>query len=460
MGLVALADFGSTYTKLALVDSEQRRVIGRAQAPTTIATDVIDGYAAALAAAREAAGGVPAPQRELAVSSAGGGLRVAAVGLVADLTAAAARQVALNAGARVDSVLSGRLEAGELAELRDAAPEILLFAGGTDGGQRELVLDNARRLARAEIAARVVVACNREVADEVAALFAAAGNGVEVAPNVMPRLGQLEIEGARAAISRAFLEHVIGGKGMSDDGRFLAMVKMPTPEAVLAATRLLAGGATGSPGKGDIVVVDVGGATTDIHSTRSERTTPGIEQPLLPPPLTLRTVEGDLGLRAGAEGVVDADRAWLSEQLDETGTAALGEAARVRGRRPEWIPDSAAEAELDALLAVGCVTQALARHCGTMLLAAGGKGPPTLVADGPDLREAKRVIGTGGVFAHRRDGAAILARALGRRGPRSLAPLDPAISIDGGYVLAAAGLLAAEEPNLALAVLESELNKN
>ncbi|HTT95808.1 MAG TPA: glutamate mutase L [Solirubrobacterales bacterium] len=460
MGLVALADFGSTYTKLTLVDPDRRRVVGRAQAPTSIATDVMDGYAAALAAAREAAGGAPAPVRELAVSSAGGGLRVAAVGLVADLTAAAARQAALNAGARVDSVLSGRLEEGALAELRAAAPEILLFAGGTDGGQRQLVLDNARRLAAAELAARVVVACNREVADEVAAIFAGAGNGVEVAANVMPKLGRLEAEGARAAISRAFLEHVIGGKGMSDDGRFLEMVRMPTPEAVLEATRLLASGTAGRAGEGDIVVVDVGGATTDVHSTRGERATPGIEQPLLPPPLTLRTVEGDLGLRAGAAGAVDADRAWLAEQLGEAGSIVPEEAARERGRRPGWIPDTAAEAGFDALLAVGCATQALARHCGTMLLAAGEKGPPTLIADGPDLREAKRVIGTGGVFAHREDGAAILARALGRRVPRSLTPLDPVVSIDRGYVLAAVGLLAGEDPDLALAVLESELDKN
>jgi hypothetical protein len=95
-----------------------------------------------------------------------------------------------------------------------------------------------------------------------------------------------------------------------------------------------------------------------------------------------------------------------------------------------------------------------------MLLTTGGKGPPTLIADGPDLREAKRVIGTGGVFAHRDDGEAILARALGRRGPRSLTPLDPVLSVDRGYVLAAAGLLAGVDPDLSLAVLESELGKN
>lgn len=462
MGLLALADFGSTYTKVALVDRERRRLVARAEAPTTIASDVMDGYAVALAAARErVAGGGEAPELELAVSSAGGGLRVAAVGLVADLTAAAARQAALNAGARVGSVLSGRLGEEELTSLREAAPEILLFAGGTDGGQAALVLDNARRLAAAELEALVVVACNREVAEEAAATLAATGSRVELAPNVMPRLGQLEIEGARAAISRAFLEHVIGGKGMSADPRFAAMVRMPTPEAVLAATRLLAQGTEGRPGEGEVVVVDVGGATTDVHSSRRcGASTPGIEQPLLPPPLTARTVEGDLGLRAGAPGALQADRRWLAEQLSPVAAGRLDEAVGERARRPEWIPDGGAEAELDALLAVGCASHALARHCGTMLLTTSPKGPPTLSADGPDLRDARQVIGTGGVFAHREDGGEVLARALARRAPRSLTPLEPAPVVDRGYVLAAAGLLASVDVDLALEILETELRKN
>jgi uncharacterized protein (TIGR01319 family) len=462
LGLIALADFGSTYTKVALVDRARRGLVARAEAPTAIRTDVMEGYDAALAAARELAGMTEPPELELAVSSAGGGLRVAAVGLVADLTAAAARQAALNAGARVSAVVSGRLGDAELAELRRTAPEILLFAGGTDGGQGELVLANARALAGAGLETHYVVACNREVAEAVAGVFAATGCGVDVAANVMPRLGQLEIEDARAAISRVFLEQVIGGKRMSAEARFAAMVRMPTPEAVLVATRLLAHGSGGRAGVGEVVVVDVGGATTDVHSSRTEEIArPGIERPLLPTPTTLRTVEGDLGMRAGAAGALDADRRWIGEELGADGAAAgLDAAVAERGRRPEWIPSTAEEARLDGLLAVGCATHALGRHCGRMLLSAGRNGPPTLTADGPDLREARQVIGTGGVFAHRPDGREILVRALGRRTPQSLAPVDPTFKIDADYVLAAAGLLAELDPELAFAVLEKELSRN
>jgi uncharacterized protein (TIGR01319 family) len=457
VSVVALADFGSTYTKVRLVDPDEGRLIARAEAPTSIGTDLMDGYAAALAAATTAAGGPVAIEDEMAVSSAGGGLRVAAVGLVADLTAAAARQAALNAGARVEAVLAGTLGDEQLDELQAARPEIVLFAGGTDGGQAELVLENARRLASRKLGGHAVVACNAEVAEEVAQLLRVAGTEAEVAGNVMPRLGTMEIESAREAILRAFLEHVIGGKRLSAGGEFARMVRMPTPEAVLMATRLLARGTGTQQGLGDLAVVDIGGATTDVHSDRAhEVATPGIEDDLLPPPLTLRTVEGDLGLRSGAPGVFAADRRAIAAEL-EIGEAAIGQAVSLRSETPEWIPSEALEARLDGLLAVGCASHALARHSGTMLLTRSEAGPPTLVRAGPDLREVDHVFGTGGVFAHRSDGEWILREALRRRPPRSLAPEEPALGIDHNYVFAAAGLLASRDPDGAMRLLRREL---
>jgi uncharacterized protein (TIGR01319 family) len=457
VGVVALADFGSTYTKLSLVDRGEGRLLARAEAPTSIGTDLMEGYAAALAAAKELLSSPIEVERELAVSSAGGGLRVAAVGLVADLTAAAARQAALNAGARIVSVLAGNLDSKQLDELKAARPEIVLFAGGTDGGQAKLVLDNARRLAARELGGYAVVACNAAVAEEAAELLRATGTEATVAANVMPQLGRLEIESAREAILRVFLEHVIGGKGLSASPEFERMVQMPTPEAVLEATRLLSRGADGVPGVGDVMVVDVGGATTDIHSDRAaEVATPGIEGPLLPAPLTLRTVEGDLGLRAGAVGVLAADGRFLAENADAD-EASIRQSVLFRSSHPQWIPEYPDEARLDRLLAIGCASHAATRHCGTMLLTRGEGGPPTLVREGPDLREVTRIVGTGGVFVHRGDGEEILKGALARRAPRSLAPRDPELRIDANYVLAAAGLLASLDSGAALRLLRREL---
>lgn len=447
MGVVALADFGSTYTKVRLVDPAAGELLARAEAPTTIAGDLMEGYAAALGAASRSLGGDLTIDEQLAVSSAGGGLRVAAVGLVADLTAAAARQAALNAGARVEVVLAGSLDDEQLDELQAARPEIVLFAGGTDGGQAELVLENARRLAARRIGGNAVVACNAAVAAEAAELLRGGGSRVEVAANVMPALGRLEIDSARAAILRLFLEHVIGGKGLSASPEFERMVRLPTPEAVLEATGLL----------GDVVVVDVGGATTDVHSNRpAEPVQPGIEDPLLPPPLTLRTVEGDLGLRAGAAGVAAVEGSWLAAE-GAGREAAIRHAVSIRAGCPDWIPEDEDELRLDGLLAIGCAAQALARHCGTMLLSRSAAGPPTLTREGADLREARLLLGTGGVFAHRRDGEWILREALRKRGERSLAPVDPVLAVDSNYVLAAAGLLATEDRDAAIRLLRHEL---
>jgi uncharacterized protein (TIGR01319 family) len=458
VGVVALTDFGSTYTKVRLVEDGAGRLLARAEAPTSIGTDLMEGYAAALAVAKESAGGGIEIEHEIAASSAGGGLRVAAVGLVEDLTAAAARQAALNAGARVGTVVDGTLGDEQLDELQAAKPEIVLFAGGTDGGQADLVLESARRLASRRIADNAVVACNAEVAEEAAEILRAAGAQAEVTGNVMPELGRMEIEPAREAILRVFLEHVIGGKGLSASREFARMVKMPTPEAVLEATRLLSRGTATQPGIGDVAVVDIGGATTDVHSDRTaEVVSPGVEDPLLPPPATLRTVEGDLGLRAGAAGVTEADARWIAGESGET-EAAIRQAVSLREEDPAWIPPGEREVRLDGLLAVSCATHALARHCGTMLLTPGKAGPPTLIRTGPDLREVEQVFGTGGVFAHRDDGDRILEQALARRPPRSLAPRAPRTCVDRSYVLASAGLLSTHDPEAAMRLLRDELH--
>ena len=73
----------------------------------------------------------------------------------------------------------------------------------------------------------------------------------------------------RAAIREMFLRHVIGGKHLSQQADFTAMVRGATPDVVLTAVELLAHASTKAPRRRDVVVVDIGGATTDVRQWSS-----------------------------------------------------------------------------------------------------------------------------------------------------------------------------------------------
>ena len=437
-GVVLCVDVGSTFTKAALVDVGAGELLATASRPTTLATDVLDGVAAARAEVEERAG-VTAGE-VLACSSAGGGLRIAVVGYEALVTAEAGRRVAVTAGGRVVHVHAGPLDGAGTTGLRAARPDVVLLVGGTDGGNADVVTHNAARLARARVAAPVVYAGNADAAGEVRDLLLAAGRRVSVAGNVLPRIGVLDPGPARAAIREVFLRHVIGGKGLSRGPAFRRMVRGATPDVVLAGVEVLADGAAGVPGVGDVLVVDVGGATTDVYSVL----TPAGEDADLPrevvaPLWRARSVEGDLGMRWSAPGVVEAA---LAERLvDDAEAAVLGAHAARVAADPGLLPHGTAETDADARLARLAVTVALRRH--------GRPGSPS-AAPRP-LRDVGLVVGSGGVLRHADDAGRrlILAPAVTDHGGGWRVPERARLAVDARYVLLAAGLLAAQAPQAA-----------
>ena len=298
MAAVLCVDVGSTFTKAVLVDVTTGDVLGTASHPTTVATDVMDG----VDAVRASLAPHGEPDDVLVCSSAGGGLRLAVVGYEREVTAEAGHRVGLSAGAKVVHVASGPMTGADVAALRSAAPDLVLLVGGTDGGNSDVLLHNAERIAKARLHAPVVVAGNAEAADEVAALLSSTGRRHVVTANVLPRIGVVAPEAARAAIREAFLTHVIGGKGLSRGRGFAELVRAPTPDAVLRGVEVLA-----EVVGGDVLVVDVGGATTDVYSVitpQGEDAT--IHREVVGTLWHARTVEADLGMRWTAEGVVEA----------------------------------------------------------------------------------------------------------------------------------------------------------
>jgi uncharacterized protein (TIGR01319 family) len=445
--LAVCVDFGSTFTKAALIDLEAGRIVAQASHPTTIESDVLDGYDACLAILADADPRAVGAE-VLACSSAGGGLRIAVVGNEELVTAEAGKRVALSSGGRVVATIAaaGRVpDAALWRSLRHTTrPDVVLLTGGTDGGNTQVVVDAAKGIVAGGWQGPVVYAGNADARDEVTAALDASGGRTPyvVADNVVPRIGVLAPGSARRAIREMFLTHVIGGKPLSKRADFTAMVAGTTHDVVLTGVELLARGLDPAefpdhPGAGDVVVVDVGGATTDVHSVVEldpEEATLSREVVATTP--VTRTVEGDLGMRWSATSTVA-----------EAGLDDLVAAAERRHADPGMVPATPQEYREDERIAAAAVGLALRRHAGRSRVVVGPDGR-VVERTGKDLREVDLLVGSGGVLRHGRDGVEkrVFRDSIGEAPGGWQLPLHPRFVVDRDYVLAAAGLLAERHP--------------
>lgn len=441
-------DFGSTFTKSALVDLTDGAILAAADHRTTIDTDVLDGFDACLE--RLVAGDSRASTAPvLACSSAGGGLRIAVVGNEELVTAEAGRRVALSSGGKVVAVIAAADGHHFDAELVDAEPDVVLLTGGTDGGNDEVLLACARQLAGGTWTGPVVVAGNVAARDEASVILADRPH--VLADNVVPRIGVLTPASARSAIREMFLAHVIGGKHLSARTDFTEMVRGATPDVVLTGVELLARGLDGRNGAGDVVVVDVGGATTDVHSVievdpEDGLTEGGLAREVVATTPVTRTVEGDLGMRwSAASTVAEGVSAGLLDDGEE-----LRAAAAARAADPAYLPDSPRQEAYDEAIAAAAVGVALRRHAGRSRVVLSPEGR-VVERTGKDLREVDLLVGSGGVLRNGADGVAgrVLGTVVGEVEGGWQLPRRPATVVDVDYVLAAAGLLADEHPEAA-----------
>lgn len=431
---VLCVDFGSTFTKAALVDTASGELLGTTSHPTTVETDVIEGFEAC----RATLGNPDVPT--LACSSAGGGLRIAVLGNEELVTSEAGRRVALSSGGKVVHVGSGLLDEDGMQRLHDSAPDVVLLTGGTDGGNSEVLEANASALGVAGWAKPVVVAGDVLAQARVAQLLAHTPH--VVAANVVPKIGVLAPESARAAIREMFLRHVIGGKHLSESPRFVEMVRGATPDVVLTGVEVVAELA------GDVVVVDIGGATTDVHSVVDLDPEEGaLGRDVVATTRVTRTVEGDLGMRwSAASTVAEGVSAGL---LDES----LIPAGELRHEQPGYLPTTAAEQHVDDQIAATALTLGVRRHCGRSRVVVGPNGR-VIERSGKDLREVDLLVGSGGVLRHATPERAerILTTVVGRSDEGWQYPESPRTVVDHDYVLAAVGLLAGSFPAAARAL--------
>ena len=435
-------DFGSTFTKAVAFDLASETYT-RAQAPSTVETDVTEGLRAVLDELRRITPVNDAEiRRAIACSSASGGLRLAVIGLVPDYTTKAGRLAALGAGAKVVGEFSFELTRSEAGELDEIAPDIVLLTGGTDGGNRKVIVHNAKILAESK-ARNIIVAGNKSAQDEIEDVFAGTDKNVRFAANVMPEFGRLETDSANERVREVFLSRIMDAKGVLRAREIIGEVTMPTPAAVLRAARLLADGTRKTPGLGELLLVDVGGATTDVYSAASGAPAPGSGANLvgLKEPYMKRTVEGDLGLYHN----LDTLARFAGE---DEGVDAL--------RKLRSVPYGDESARLQERLTRAAVSAAVSRHVGRLEPVMTGDGEVWLQR-GKDLRGVKLVIGAGGPLTFARDPRTVLEGAVGDGKDGILAPRAPKFALDCGYILFAIGLLSVNEPDKALAIAKKHM---
>ena len=155
----------------------------------------------------------------ISTSSAGGGLQVVVGGVVLSMTAESAARAALGAGAIVmDTFASNdkRPAHEQIERIRQLRPDMILLAGGVDGGTQKHVITLAERIKAARPRTRlgggfnlpVIFAGNQDVTEQVDALLGEL-SALEVVRNVRPEMEREDLAPARDKIHDLFMEHVM-----------------------------------------------------------------------------------------------------------------------------------------------------------------------------------------------------------------------------------------------------------
>ena len=442
-----LVDVGSTYTKLHLVDTNKNVILAGASSYTTVETDVREGFNKAYKKLREISD--VKYDKILGCSSASGGLKVIAIGFSKSLTTDAARLASLSSGARILNVYSYELKDEQVEEIKSAGADIIVLCGGTDHGNRDNIIYNAKKLAKGSVKTPVVVAGNIDTHEEIRDIFNKADVPCDFTENVMPTTNTINYRPLRQTIGDLFIKTIAHAKGidlLSQDFEIL----LPTPVAVQKAMSVYAKYLDKV-----ILSVDIGGATTDIHSIG--KTYYGEENVISPPidePYEKRTVEGDMGMRYSATALYESvgDEPFLKFGIKDA-----KEKTEFRFNHTNYIPDNDEDLFFDNVLCYIATHTSLMRHVGHIKKI---KTPTRTIYEqyGKDLRPAEMFIGTGGSLINSDDPKKILS-AIRDLDEKYLINRDVKCYLDKEYILSSAGLISTVDEEASYKLLKKYLKE-
>ena len=451
---VLVAEIGSTTTVVnAFKDLETDNPVfwAQGQAPTSVlGGDVRIGLQGAIDDLCKKMGIDNLEYDEmLATSSAAGGLKMTVHGLVYDMTAKAAKEAALGAGGIIHYITAGKLRRTDLAKIKEINPNLILIAGGVDYGERDTAIENAEKIRSLGLKTPIIYAGNIENQEEMKLIFdEESGQQLYNVENVYPKIDDLNVEPCRKVIQDAFEQHITHAPGMEHVRDMVNGPIIPTPGAVMECTKLL------YDCLGDLMVLDVGGATTDLHSVATE--SDKIARIMISPePKAKRTVEGDLGVYVNRMKVIESigeeqmrkDCEKMGIDLDKTLESYVA------------IPKNEAEFKLVERLTKEAVLKATERHAGIIRYIYGPSGRST-VAEGKDLTQVKYIVGTGGALTRLPHRVEIMQEiAKHNETGMMLFPTEHAkILVDNDYIMASLGVLSKRYREAAIKLLEKSLD--
>ena len=447
---VLVYEIGSTTTLVNAfdgIDTDRPRFLGQGQAPTSVLEgDVRVGLRSAVDDLAKNLGtdcvdyGIA-----FATSSAAGGLRMTVHGLVYDMTVKAARAAALGAGAIIKHATAGIMSDYDIEDIKAIDPNLILLAGGTDYGERETAIENAKKIVGSGMKVPVIYAGNIQNHHLIKDIFEGTGIPLYITENVYPKLDLLNIEPARKIIHKVFEEHIVKAAGMEHVRDMVTGNIIPTPGAVMESAQLLYNDI------GDLAVIDIGGATTDVHSvTAGSDEIASIQT--TPEPFAKRTVEGDLGLYVNAHNVIDMigrDKLGKELGLDIDGV--------MEHYKP--IPESEDQFILTQRLCLAAGITSVQRHAGALRYIYTPRGRQT-IAEGKDLTKLKYLVATGGALTRLPDRENIMRRIADcNDNGMMLFPKPSLLTLlyDRYYIMASLGVLSKKYPEAALRLMKQSL---
>ncbi|MDU2662983.1 MAG: glutamate mutase L, partial [Clostridioides difficile] len=316
---------------------------------------------------------------------------------------------------------------------------------GVDYGERDTAIYNAEMIASMNLGIPVIYAGNVENQEEIRLIFEDTNYKLYITENVYPKIDLLNIEPTRRIIQSVFEEHITTAPGMKYIKEMVNENITPTPGAVMEASKLL------YKNIGDLLTLDVGGATTDVHSVTDG--SDYINKILVnPEPTAKRSVEGDLGVYVNMKNIVEVIgkenlQSELSIDID----------AVIENYPP--IPKSKEEILFVERLTKEAVVKAMLRHSGKIRNIYGTTGK-VKIAEGKDLTEVRYIVGTGGALTRLPSRIEILDNMLKyNKNNELLFPKEKTkILIDNDYIMASMGVLSKKYEEASLKLLLKSLN--